>query len=165
MLRNFIKLQESLTGNLIGASLKTFTNTKVRQGQQVKNPKKHALDYAAHVQKHFDKMIDKVKTPAAKDKYKKQQQEYVREFRKHANNLGNIVLFQNLMIDAKMQIVRKLNSVKGLTDTFIRTANGYKVTNPEGYVAIDRVQGNAVKLVDRMEFSYNNFTALKAWDK
>ena len=69
------------------------------------------------------------------------------------------------MIDAKMQIVRKLNSVKGLTDTFIRTANGYKVTNPEGYVAIDRVKGNAVKLVDRMEFSFNNFTALKAWDK
>ena len=110
-------------------------------------------------------MIDKVKTPAAKDKYKKQQREYVREFRKHANNLGFIVLFQNLMIDAKMQIVRKLNSVKGLTDTFIRTANGYKVTNPEGYVAIDRVKGNAVKLVDRMEFSFNNFTALKAWDK
>ena len=165
MLRKFLKLQESLTGNLVGASLKTFTNTKVRQGEQVKNPKKHALDYATHVQKHFDKMISKVKTPAAKDRYKKQQQEYVREFRKHANNLGNIVLFQNLMIDAKMQIVRKLNSVKGLTDTFIRTANGYKVTNPEGYVAIDRVQGNAVKLVDRMEFSFNNFTALKAWDK
>ena len=165
MLRNFIKLQESLTGNLVGASLKTFTNTKVRQGEPVKNPKKHALDYATHVQKHFDKMIDKVKTPAAKDKYKKQQREYVREFRKHASNLGNIVLFQNLMIDAKMQIVRKLNSVKGLTDTFIRTANGYKVTNPEGYVAIDRVKGNAVKLVDRMEFSFNNFTALKAWDK
>ena len=26
---------------------------------------------------------------------------------------------------------REINSVKGLTDTFIRTANGYKVTNPE----------------------------------
>ncbi len=71
MLRNFLKLQESLTGNLIGASLKTFTNTKVRQGEQVKNPKKHAIDYATHVQKHFDKMISKVKTPAAKDKYKR----------------------------------------------------------------------------------------------
>ena len=98
-------------------------------------------------------------------KDKKQQREYVREFRKHASNLGNIVLFQNLMIDAKMQIVRKLNSVKQLTDTFIKTANGFKVTNPEGYVAIDRVGGNAVKLVDRMEFSFNNFTAIKAWDK
>ena len=95
----------------------------------------------------------------------KQQQEYVREFRKHASNVGVMLLLQNLMIDAKMQIVKKLNSVKGLTDTFIRTANGYKVTNPEGYVAIDRVKGNAVKLVDRMEFSYNNFTAIKAWDK
>ena len=165
MLRSFLKLQDGMTGNLVGASLKTFNNTKVRQGQKVTNPKKHAIDYASHVQKHFDKMIDKVKTPAAKNKYQKQQREYVREFRKHASNLGNVILFQNLMIDAKMQIVRKLNSVKGLTDTFIRTANGYKVTNPEGYVAIDRVKGNAVKLVDRMEFSYNNFTAIKAWDK
>ena len=154
-----------MTGNLIGASLKTFTNTKVRQGQKVTNPKKHALDYVKHVEQHFDKLIGKVKTPAAKDKYKKQQREFVREVRKHAINLGNVVLFQNLMIDAKMQIVRKLNSVKGLTDTFIRTANGYKVTNPEGYVAIDRVKGNAVKLVDRMEFSFYIFTALKAWDK
>ena len=32
-------------------------------------------------------------------------------------------------------------------------------------VAIDRVSGGAVKLVDRMEFSFNNFTAIKAWDK
>ena len=165
MLRSFLKLKDGMTGNLVGASLKTFNNTKVRQGQKVTNPKKHAIDYASHVQKHFDKMIDKVKTPAAKNKYQKQQREYVREFRKHASNLGNVILFQNLMIDAKMQIVKKLNSVKGLTDTFIRTANGYKVTNPEGYVAIDRVKGNAVKLVDRMEFSYNNFTAIKAWDK
>ena len=165
MLRNFIKLQESLTGNLVGASLKTFTNTKVRQGQKVTNPKKHAIDYVKYVENHFKKQIDKVKTPAAKDKYKKQQQEYVREFRKHTNTLANIVLFQNLIIDAKMQIVRKLNSVKGLTDPFIRTSNGYKVPNPEGYVAIDRIKGNAVKLVDRMEFSFNNFTALKAWDK
>ena len=67
--------------------------------------------------------------------------------------------------DAIEEIVKKLNSVKGLTDTFVKTKNGFKVTNPEGYVAIDRVSGGAVKLVDRMEFSYNNFTAIKAWDK
>ena len=76
-----------------------------------------------------------------------------------------VITFQNLLVDAKMLIVQKLNSVKGLTDTFIRTPNGYKVTNPEGYVAIDKVSGGAVKLVDRMEFSFNNFTAIKAWDK
>ena len=85
--------------------------------------------------------------------------------KKHVRNLIELVKFQNYLIDAKMQIVRKLNSVRQLTNTFIRTGNGYKVVNPEGYVAIDRVSGNAVKLVDRMEFSFNNFTAIKAWDR
>jgi len=93
------------------------------------------------------------------------QKEYLRETKKHTRNLIQIITFQNLLVDAKMQIVKKLNSVKGLTDTFVKTKNGFKVTNPEGYVAIDRVSGGAVKLVDRMEFSFNNFTAIKAWDK
>ena len=89
----------------------------------------------------------------------------VREFKKYAKVLEYVITFQNLLVDAKMIIVKKLNSVKGLTDTFIKTSNGFKVVNPEGYVAIDRVGGNAVKLVDRMEFSFNNFTAIKSWDK
>ena len=61
-------------------------------------------------------------------------------------------------------IVSKLNTVKSI-GTFIKTNNGFKAVNPEGYVAIDRVSGGAVKLVDRMEFSFNNFTAIKSWDK
>ena len=85
-------------------------------------------------------------------------------FRRHVNNLEQIALFQNYIIAAKMLVVRKLNKIKSI-GTFIRTANGFKTVNPEGYVAIDRVSGGAVKLVDRMEFSFNNFTAAKAWDK
>jgi len=79
--------------------------------------------------------------------------------------VGKVITVQNLQVEGKMLNVKKLNSIKGLTDTFIKTDNGFKVTNPEGYVAIDRVAGNAVKLVDRMEFSFNNFTAIKSWDK
>ena len=105
------------------------------------------------------------KTIALVDDDRNIQKEYTREVKKHTRNLQYIITFQNLLVEAKMQIVQKLNSVKGLTDTFIKTANGFKVTNPEGYVAIDRVSGGAVKLVDRMEFSFNNFTAIKAWDK
>ena len=138
MLKKFLRLQESMTGALAGASYKTYTNSKVRRGQKVKNANRHAAEYVNWIQ-------DSVK--------------------KHVRNLTEVVKFQNFMIDAKMQIVRKLNSVKQLTGTFIRTDNGYKVVNPEGYVAIDRVSGGAVKLVDRMEFSFNNFTAIKAWDK
>ena len=165
MLRKFIKLQESLTGVLAGASLKTYNNSKVRAGEKISNPKQHAAGYVKWVEMSIQKQIDKVKSDKGKDKYKNIQKEYIREFSKHTNNLTLVLTFQNLLVDAKMQIVKKLNSIKGLTDTFIKTDNGFKVTNPEGYVAIDRVSGGAVKLVDRMEFSFNNFTAIKAWDK
>ena len=88
----------------------------------------------------------------------------MREIKKYQNLLVNVISFQNALVELKMDIVRKLN-VKQMMDTFVRTKQGFKVVNPEGYVAIDRVGGNAVKLVDRMEFSYNNFTAIKAWDR
>ena len=165
MLRKFIQLQESFTGTLASASLKTYNNSKVRVGETIKNPKAHAKGYEKWVEMSIQKQVDKAKSVKGKDKYSKLQKELVREVRKHTNNLTQVITFQNLLVDAKMQIVKKLNSVKGLTDTFIKTANGFKVTNPEGYVAIDRVSGGAVKLVDRMEFSFNNFTAIKAWDK
>ena len=165
MLRRFLTLQDSLTGALVGASLKTYNNSKVRAGEIISNPKGHATGYVKWVEMSIQKQIDKAKSDKGKEKYTKLQKEYVRDFSKHTRNLEQVIRFQNLLVDAKMQIVKKLNSVKGLTDTFVKTANGFKVTNPEGYVAIDRVSGGAVKLVDRMEFSFNNFTAIKAWDK
>jgi len=165
MLKRFLNLQNSMTGGLVGASLKTYNNSKVRAGEKISNPKQHARGYVKWVEMSLQKQIDKAKSVKGKEKYTNIQKEYVREVTKHVNNLTQVITFQNLLVDAKMQIVKKLNSVKGLTDTFIKTANGFKVTNPEGYVAIDRVSGGAVKLVDRMEFSFNNFTAIKAWDK
>ena len=56
----------------------------------------------------------------------------------------------------------KLNRIQSI-GSFLRTKGGYRVTNPEGYVAIKK--GSAVKLVDRLEFSVQNFTAAKNWDK
>jgi hypothetical protein len=163
-LRAFLKLQDSMTGTLAGASLKTYNNSKVRAGQRISNPNAHAKGYEKWVFDSIQKQIDKAKSPKGKEKYANMQKEYVREVKKHTNNLRNVITFQNLLVDAKMQIVKKLDRVKSI-GTFIRTPNGFKVTNPEGYVAIDRVKGNAVKLVDRMEFSFNNFTAIKSWDR
>ena len=165
MLSKFLNLQNTFTGNLSGASLKTYNNSKVRQGKPVSNPKSHAQGYVSWVEDTFQKQIDKLKTQSRKDALENKKKEIARELQKHTSNLTNVIAFQNHIVEAKMGIVRKLNTVKGLTNTFIKTANGFKVTNPEGYVAIDRISGNAVKLVDRMEFSFNNFTAIKAWDK
>ena len=167
LLKSFLNIQNNSfgSGKLAGASLKTYNNSKVRQGEKISNPKKHAQGYLKWVEDNYNKNIDKLKTPAKKEELEVQKKEMLRELKKHIVNLGNIIEFQNHIVEAKMGIVKKLNSVKQLTDTFIRTSNGFKVTNPEGFVAIDRVSGNAVKLVDRMEFSFNNFTAIKAWDR
>ena len=72
---------------------------------------------------------------------------------------------QNSVVDAKLIIINKLNSLSNI-NTFVKTKSGFKVTNPEGFVAIDRMDGGAVKLVDRMEFSTNNFSKdiIKGWD-
>ena len=165
LLNKFNRLQESLTGKLVGASFKTYNNTFVRQGKAVKDPRGHANGYVTHIENHFNKEIDKLKTQKSKDVLTTKKNEYIREMKKLVPNLVQVTAFQMHIVNAKMGIVNKLNSVKGLTRTFIKTSNGFKVVNPEGYVAIDRTSGDAVKLVDRMEFSFNNFTAIKAWDK
>ena len=164
LLNKFLTLQNSFTGNLSGASLKTYNNSKVRKGETITNPSAHAKGYLKWVEDSFQKNIDKLKTPKNKEALEIKKKETVRELAKHTKNLTNIITFQNHIVDAKMGVVKKLNTVKSI-GTFIKTSNGFKVVNPEGYVAIDRVTGGAVKLVDRMEFSFNNFTAIKAWDK
>ena len=71
----------------------------------------------------------------------------------------------NYIIDAKEIIVAKLNKASSV-GTFLRTADGFKVTSPEGYVGIDHT-GGALKLINRMEFSKANFSpdVIKGWQK
>jgi len=73
---------------------------------------------------------------------------------------------QRVIVLAKLKLINTLNKLNNL-DTFLKTTKGYRVTGEEGYVAIDKLGGDAVKIVDRMEFSFANFspTVLKGWDK
>jgi hypothetical protein len=68
----------------------------------------------------------------------------------------------NLIVKAKLMIIRKLETIKSI-GTFVRTENGFRITAPEGFVAVDKLKGNALKLVDRLEFSQTNFNAAKNW--
>ena len=70
----------------------------------------------------------------------------------------------NYLVDSKLMVVRKLETIRSI-GTFVRTDTGFRITAPEGFVAVDRLKGNAVKLVDRLEFSQANFNAQKNWDK
>ena len=119
-LRSFLQLQEEFKGTLGWVGLKTYNNTKVRAGQKISNPRQHAVGYAKHVETTIQKQVDKAKSVKGKEKYTKMQKEYVREVKKYTMVLTNTLTFQNLLVDAKMQIVNKLNSVKGLTKILLR---------------------------------------------
>ena len=45
--------------------------------------------------------------------------------------------------------------------------NKFEFAKSEGFVAINAKKGEAVKFVDRLEFSYNNFSddVMKGWQK
>ena len=145
--------------------VKTYNNTKVRAGTKISNVRKHTAGVIAFVYDRLKADIDKVKQEKTKIAKKETMDRYVGFLRKNSSELVKIFAMQNLLIDAKLLIVRKLESIKGLTRTFVRTSTGYRVTAPEGFVAIDNLKGGALKLVDRMEFAHQNFNAAKNWDK
>jgi hypothetical protein len=80
------------------------------------------------------------------------------------NSLKKIFDLQKQIILAKLKLINILDRYNKV-NTFLKTKNGYKTTGQEGYVAIDKLGGDAVKIVDRMEFSYANFSPeiLKGW--
>jgi hypothetical protein len=141
----------------------TFYNQKVRAGEHMTAG--HTAQLIKWVGDKYQKNIDDAKMPATKAKRKAERDMVLRWYRQNAADLKKIFQLQNLLIDAKMLLIAKFNQVNDL-GTFLHTADGgYKVTTPEGYVAAWSTGGDAVKLVDRLEFSRANFLAVKNWGK
>ena len=144
-----------------GASYKTYVNSLIRQSRF--DPT--TSGYIEFVEKFYDeKVIAKVKTEKTKEIKKELKQQFLRELRSMKRFLDALADFQSGLVKSKQIIIDTLNRIKHV-GTFVRTDNGFEVVNQEGYVAIDRQTGGAVKLVDRMEFSKNNFTVAKNWTK
>ena len=79
------------------------------------------------------------------------------------SQIAAMYALQMYIVEAKILIINKMNQASKLK-TFLKTNKGWRITGEEGYVAIDRISG-AVKLVDRLEFSYANFSpdVIKGW--
>ena len=159
-LDKFQKIQEEIGRKGAGASYKTYCNTLIRGGSY-----KPTYDgYMKHFENYWrDKVVGKVKTEKTKQIKTEIGEQLYNELRSLKKMITNLTSFMGHLVVAKQMIIESLNRVKSI-GTFKKTATGFEVVNPEGYVAIDRT-GSAVKLVDRMEFAFNNFTAQKAWDK
>ena len=141
---------------------KTFFNRYVREGKSLVGARNTARDFAQYFSNALDKEIDSKKMKSTKDKYLELKNKGLKFINDNQQAIYmTVASYMNLQA-AKNFMIRKLQKVNTF-GTFLRTPDGYRVTAPEGFVAIR--SGRALKLVDRLEFSRANFTADKNWDK
>ena len=145
--------------------IKTYNNTYVRAGIAFPNPRKHVSGLYKYIEEWYDKEIETKKQQKTKNEWTARKKAVLGKVFGNVSDLTNIFAFMNVVIQAKQMIIDKMNRASNMR-MFLKTRNGFKVTNPEGFVAIDKVEG-AVKLVDRLQFSYANFSpeVLKGWQK
>ena len=158
-----------LEGNKELATLiEQYNNTFVRQQTVIGNTKVHVQGLIKWLDAKFQKEKDKRSSEKGKATQQKKLDDLMKFFStKNQKNLVAMFDLQKSIVLAKLKLINKLNSISKI-DAFVQTKTGYKIrTGAEGFVAIDKLGGDAVKLVDRLEFSYNNFSPdiLKGWDK
>ena len=160
-LLNKIKTEKNTLS--VGVQLKTYLNSFIRAATDLPSTKETANKFREFYKERTQKEVDSVKTDKAKDKYKTIQDIGLKFIDNHNESIYFACATYKTLQTAKGVIISKLNKAKSI-GTFKTTPNGLQATNPEGYVAVDK-KGKAVKLVDRLEFSIQNFTAAKNWEK
>ena len=159
-------LNDVATNKDINLFINTFRNTKVRSQDEVTNSKAYVQELIGWIESRYNTEIERLKSNAGKDR-KEQAKLAALEFFSDENKDGLISMIdmQNELVIAKKMLLKHLDSMDSI-NTFIKTKDGFRVTGAEGYVAIDHLTNGAVKIVDRMEFSYNNFSKdiIKGWE-
>jgi hypothetical protein len=153
-----IEANDQLT---VGPRLKIYFNTYVRQGRRVSSASNFVRDFKQYFEGEVKKAVDKVKTPKAKAGKLKKLYDGLDFIEANETALLKTVGLYTTLQQAKLLFIRKLEKGEKIR-TYLRSENGYKVTSPEGYVAIQE-DATAVKLVDRLQFSVANFNVSKDW--
>ena len=149
--------------NSVGYRLKTYFNYYLRNTKgdmgRVKDMQDQFRDYYENM---LTAEIDSRKTEKGKAPYIAAKKKGLDFIDRNRSALYFAIASHITLGIAKTTLVHKLAQIQQIGH-FLRDGNGFRVTAPEGYVAVDRVAG-AVKLVDRLEFSRQNFTMPKGWN-
>jgi len=147
-----------LTNKEFAKNIKPFINKMIRQGSHAEDPTRFLKQFMTHYQDELMKGIEELsggpQGRAAQNRLNKikEKEQWMAD---NSNNLLGVLAVYKRFIEMKHILLRKLSQVEGI-GTFQKTNDGYKVTAPEGFVAIGH-DGGAIKLVDRLEFSRTNF--------
>lgn len=156
----FLNELATASGDLtVGYLFKLYVNKLVREGVPITTASLRKLEN--FVIERIAAQEKTKKTAVAQERYAGLRRETQAYLKKNATMLNALIKVYLALVVAKQLFVGKLDSSQSI-GTFIETPNGFEHTKPEGYVAISK-RGQAVKLVNRMEFSAANFNAVKDW--
>ena len=136
--------------------IKPFINKQIRGGSHAAEPTIFLKQFIAHYNDEMMKGVEDPTSRVAQNRVAKikAKEQWIAD---NSNNLLGILAIYKRVIELKHMLLHKLSQVEGI-GTFQKTNDGYKVTSPEGFVAIGH-DGGAVKLVDRLVFSRTNFSS------
>jgi hypothetical protein len=160
-------LNEFSNNEDLNQKVNTYINSKVREGQRVGAIKPFVAGLQKYIQDYYRKQADARKTPAGKKTQMDKAAATLAIFSKsNLRKIEEIFTLYDKLVDIKGVIINKLNKVQGIR-TLLKTNKGFEVTGQEGFVAIDQYGTNALKIVDRLEFSKANFSPeyIKGWQK
>ena len=157
-----VSLFTEITQEPVHGLIQMFINDRVRQGNLPKGI--DAVNgLSEFISTRRDMELAKLKTDAAKQKKAESFNHMLNNIHAHHAHYAAWFNLHMSIANAKNIITQKLSQTSKI-GTFIPTDTGYRLTGHEGFVAVSH-SGKMVKLVDRLEFSRNNFLVPKQWAK
>ena len=140
-----------------------YINAMVKQGELPNNVNQFLLGFKKFYAERMKQQMAGLKAQKAlqlrQDKMK-QMPQFLASARAP---LQAMLTFYKAVQTMKAFVLKKMNQAMAI-GSFSQTDSGLEVTEPEGFVAVDK-SGNAVKLVDRLGFSRRNLTAVSKFKK
>ena len=144
----------------IASYMKQFFNDQIKKAQTISNPDKTLADMINFYDGKVNAAASKL---SAKTQVQKKNLIYASQNFAVENSdkfRGVLKLYKELQA-LKTMVIGKLDELEKTIQTYVMTDKGYKITGHEGYVL--HKDGDMIKFVNRIEFSYNNFTLAKQW--
>lgn len=161
--RTLTTIDRVLNNSTFSDEFKIYYNSLVRDGH-IGSSTVILRGFLEYLKTKNDAEVAKLKTDAAKQRKQDKFKDFEKFLRGNAVVIKKIFDIHAKLREIKMMFVRKIENVRSI-GSYLRTDDGFQVTAPEGFVAIDHVSKRAYKLVDRMTFSKANFNAAKNWVK
>ncbi len=151
----FVNVKDHISD--LKVELKAHVNSAIKQqGQFEADPVQFANSFINRYIDKSERAIEKLKTEAGQTRKRQAMEAGIAFLEDNRTNIEMMYDLYMKLMQVKNVFVTKLSNLRAM-DSFIEQEDGsFAVTKPEGFVAVDHI-GNAVKLVDRLEFSKANF--------